>query len=202
MLMLLRYKSEQVICGVDEAGRGCLAGPVVAAAVILPKKFRNKILNDSKQLREEQRDELRAIIEKKALAYAVGIVDNHKIDEINILQATFEAMHQAIRGLTMQPEILLIDGNRFRPYPGIQHQCVIDGDEIYMEIAAASIIAKTYRDEIMRQLHAAHPNYAWQKNKGYATPEHRRAIADHGTCDYHRVSFQLMKPAQPELFEE
>ena len=199
--MLSRFKSDKIVCGVDEAGRGCLAGPVVAAAVILPPKFRNRTLNDSKLLSEKQRDKLRLIIEREAIAYGVGIIYNHKIDEVNILQATFLAMHAAINTLSVQPELLLIDGNRFRPYPDIQHQCVIDGDAIYMEIAASSILAKTYRDEIMHLLHDEFPHYTWKNNKGYATREHRQAIIDHGTCHYHRVSFQLLKPEQLELFE-
>ena len=201
--MLARFKSDKIVCGVDEAGRGCLAGPVVAAAVILPKKFRNKLLNDSKQLSETHRNELRVIIEKKALAYSVGVIDNHKIDEVNILQATFLAMHEAVSQLNLQPELLLVDGNRFRPYPGLPHQCIIDGDAIYMEIAAASILAKTYRDDLMRRLHDEFPHYTWKNNKGYATPKHREAIREFGTCNYHRVSFQLLKPDQLELlFDE
>jgi ribonuclease HII len=197
--MLSRFKSDKIVCGVDEAGRGCLAGPVVAAAVILPSKFRNKTLNDSKQLTEKQRDKLRLIIEREAIAYGVGIIDNHKIDAVNILQATFLAMHSAIQNLAVQPELLLIDGNRFRPYPAIQHHCIIAGDAIYMEIAAASVLAKTYRDEIMHRLHDEFPHYTWKDNKGYATPEHRVAIAEHGPCNYHRVSFRLLKPEQLEL---
>lgn len=186
--------------GCDEAGRGCLAGPVVAAAVILPKNFRNKLLNDSKKLTEKQRNELRPIIEKKAIAWSVGIVDNQEIDEINILNASFKAMHNAIDSLSKRPQQLLIDGNRFNPYPNIPHHCIIKGDGKFMSIAAASILAKTYRDEIMEKLHEQYPMYGWKKNKGYPTKEHRLGIEKHGATPFHRLSFTLLPPQQLSLF--
>ncbi len=198
--MLQRFKSSKIICGVDEAGRGCIAGPVVAAAVILPKDFRHPFLNDSKQLSERQRNELRPIIERHAICFGVGIIDNYKIDAVNILQATYLAMHQAIDHLNSAPELLLIDGNRFKPYPGTEHQTIIKGDGKYLEIAAASVLAKTYRDEIMEKLHVEFPAYNWQKNKGYPTIEHRYAVKEMGSCIYHRQTFQLLKPEQFILF--
>lgn len=184
----------------DEAGRGCLAGPVVAAAVILPKKFKNEILTDSKQLKEKDRDALRIIIEENAIAFGIGIIDNYKIDEVNILQATYLAMHDAISSLKIKPELLLIDGNRFKPYKKIAHETIIKGDGKFIEIAAASVLAKTYRDEIMRKLHEEFPIYNWQKNKGYPTVAHRKVIYERGSCNYHRHSFQLLKPEQLTLF--
>ncbi len=192
--MLQHFKSSKIICGIDEAGRGCLAGPVVAAAVILPKDFKNEILNDSKQLKEKDRNELRIIIEKNAISFGVGIIDNHKIDDVNILQATYLAMHQAISKLKIKPELLLIDGNRFKPYKKIPHETIIKGDGKYIEIAAASILAKTYRDELMENMHFEFPLYNWQQNKGYPTIEHRKAIKEFGSCIYHRHTFQLLKP--------
>lgn len=192
--MLQHYKSSKIICGIDEAGRGCIAGPVVAAAVILRKDFKNEILNDSKQLSEKQRHELRLIIEKNAISYAVGIIDNHKIDEVNILQATFLAMHQAIDKLKRKPELLLIDGNRFKPYPKINHETIIKGDGLYLEIAAASVLAKTYRDEWMGKIHEEFSVYNWIQNKGYPTIAHRKAVKEFGSCVYHRQTFQLLKP--------
>lgn len=198
--MLQHFQSTKIICGVDEAGRGCLAGPVVAAAVILPKDFKNEILNDSKQLKEKDRNELRIIIEKHAISFGVGIIDNHKIDEVNILQATYLAMHQAISKLKIKPELLLIDGNRFKPYKKIEHLSIIKGDATYIEIAAASVLAKTYRDEIMEKLHEEFPLYNWQKNKGYPTIEHRKAIKEFGSCICHRQTFQLLKPEVITLF--
>jgi ribonuclease HII len=189
--VLERYPSNRTICGVDEAGRGCLAGPVVAAAVILPKSFRHELLNDSKQLTKEQRDELRPIIEKNAICYSVGVIDNYIIDEVNILQATFLAMHAAIENLKSPPTLLIIDGNRFKTYKNIKHKTIVKGDEIYMEIAAASVLAKTYRDELMVKLHEEFPHYNWHQNKGYATREHRNALKQHGDCKYHRQSFRL-----------
>jgi ribonuclease HII len=198
--MLQHFPSDKIICGVDEAGRGCLAGPVVAAAVILPKDFTHDFLNDSKQLTENQRNELRPIIEKHAISFGVGIIDNEKIDEVNILQATYLAMHQAIDRLNRKPNLLLIDGNRFKPYKQVKHQTIIQGDATYIEIAAASILAKTYRDELMEKLHLELPLYNWKKNKGYPTIEHRNALKEHGTCSYHRMTFQLQKPEMPELF--
>ena len=198
--MLLHFLSTKIICGVDEAGRGCLAGPVVAAAVILPKDFKNEILNDSKKLKEKDRNELRIIIEKNAICFAVGIIDNHKIDAVNILQATFLAMHQAISKLKIKPELLIIDGNRFKPYKKIAHETIIKGDGKYIEIAAASILAKTYRDELMEKLSLEFPFYNWQQNKGYPTIAHRKAIQEFGSCSYHRHTFQLLKPALLSLF--
>ena len=160
--------------------------------MILPKNFRHKLLNDSKLLTEKQRDILRPIIEKKALAWAVGMLDNHEIDEINILNASFKAMHRAVDQLEMRPEALLIDGNRFNEYDGIAHHCIIKGDSKYKNIAAASVLAKTYRDELMLKLHAQHPQYDWKQNKGYPTKKHRAMIAEHGTTDYHRMTFRLL----------
>src|SRR3569832_1113373 len=179
-MLLARYQHEYLEAGRDEAGRGCLAGPVFAAAVILPPKFRHPLLNDSKQVTAEDRDKLRPYIERKALAWAVGIVDHEEIDRINILQASFKAMHLAIDQLSIKPELLLIDGNRFAPYFVIVHQCVIQGDAIYASIAAASILAKTHRDEYMQRLHSEHPHYGWDKNKGYGTRFHRKQISMHG----------------------
>lgn len=198
--MLQHFNSSTITCGVDEAGRGCLAGPVVAAAVILPKDFSHELLNDSKQLTEKQRNELRPVIEKYALSYGVGIIDNTKIDEVNILQATYLAMHQAIAKLNVLPELLLIDGNRFKPYKKINHQTIIKGDATYIEIAAASILAKTYRDEIMESLHHEFEMYNWKTNKGYPTIAHREAISQHGSSPYHRMSFRLLKEEQLSLF--
>lgn len=185
--------------GCDEAGRGCLAGPVVAAAVILPDKCSLPELDDSKKLTEKQRDRLRPIIEEKALAFAVGIVSPEKIDEINILNASFLAMHLAIDQLSLKPEFLLIDGNRFNPYKKIPHACIIKGDGKFKSIAAASVLAKTYRDEIMDRLDAEFPHFGWKGNKGYPTVAHRNAIREHGSCIYHRQSFTLL-PSQLELF--
>lgn len=183
----------RVEAGCDEAGRGCLAGPVVAAAVILPANFENELLNDSKQLSEKQRYALRPIIEEQALAFAVGIVSHTEIDEINILNASFLAMHRAVDQLKLMPEHLLIDGNRFKAYPEIGHTCVVKGDGKLLPIAAASILAKTYRDDIMDQLHEQFPQYAWSKNKGYPTAAHRKAIAETGVSPHHRLSFRLLE---------
>jgi ribonuclease HII len=179
--------------GVDEAGRGCYAGPVFAAAVILPKDFYHPLLNDSKQVNEKNRDILRPIIEKESISFAVASVDNHEIDSINILQASFKAMHLAIEQLNILPQQLLIDGNRFKMYPNIKHQCIIKGDGIYASIAAASILAKTYRDEHMQQLHKEYAHYGWDRNKGYGTAVHRKAIAENGLCQYHRKSFNIIR---------
>ena len=178
--------------GCDEAGRGCLAGPVFAAAVILPNDFENEILNDSKQLSEKQRMQLRPIIEQEALAWAVGIVYPAEIDKINILKASFLAMHRAIDQLTIKPEFLLIDGNRFTPYPNVSHTCVVKGDSKFLSIAAASILAKTYRDDYMDKIAEEFPCYDWDKNKGYPTKKHRAAIKEFGTTDYHRMTFNLL----------
>ena len=177
--------------GCDEAGRGCLAGPVFAAAVILPENYRNPGLNDSKQLTARQREALRKQIESDALAWQVASVSPGEIDKINILKASFLAMHKAIAGLSTVPSLLLIDGNRFIPYPEIPHQCIIKGDSIYMSIAAASILAKTHRDNFMLNLHKAYPEYGWNQNKGYPTEAHRKAIAVSGLTPWHRVSFRM-----------
>lgn len=187
------FKRGLVEAGCDEAGRGCLAGPVFAAAVILPEKFRHPLLNDSKQLTEEQRDKLRPIIEKKALAWAVAMVDHEEIDRINILKASFKAMHLAVDQLTLRPDLLLIDGHIFSPYFGIVHQCVVQGDATYASIAAASILAKTHRDAYMKQLHEQHPVYGWNENKGYGTAYHRENIMLHGLSPYHRKTFGICK---------
>jgi ribonuclease HII len=185
--------------GCDEAGRGCLAGPVVAAAVILPQNFKHALLNDSKKLSEKQRHLLVPIIEQNAIAYAVNFVDQNEIDKINILNASFTAMHRALDELTVKPDFLLIDGNRFNPYPGIQHECIIKGDGKYLSIAAASVLAKTYRDHFMEKIDLEYPCYNWKKNKGYPTKDHREAIKIHGSCVFHRQSFTLLKPDQLTL---
>lgn len=199
--MLAFYREENiVICGIDEAGRGCIAGPVVAAAVILPDDFSHPLLNDSKKLSEEQRNLLRPLIESAAIAFGVGIVDNKIVDEINILQATYRAMHLATDRLKVLPDLLLIDGNRFRPYKNIAHKTIIKGDGKYMQIAAASVLAKTYRDEMMERLHLEFPAYNWQKNKGYPTLAHRAVVKELGSCRYHRQTFQLLKPEQLTIF--
>jgi ribonuclease HII len=193
------YQEKLLEAGCDEAGRGCYAGPVYAAAVILPVDFFHPLLNDSKQLSEKQRDELRPVIEKEAIAFAVAAVDNEEIDQVNILKASFKAMHLAIDQLHKRPGLLLIDGNRFIPYQKIPHQCFVKGDGRYASIAAASILAKTYRDEYMYRIHAEFPHYGWNRNKGYGTAVHRKAIEEHGLCRFHRKSFRLL-PAQKELF--
>lgn len=191
---MLKYSFTEnlVEAGCDEAGRGCLAGPVYAAAVILPPGFFHPLLDDSKKVTEANRNELRGFIEANALAYAVARVDAPEIDEINILQASFKAMHLAIAQLTIKPELLLIDGNRFNKYKRVRHECIIKGDSLYASIAAASILAKTYRDEYMMSLHDQFPLYGWNTNKGYGTLEHRKAIELHGLSDYHRKSFQCI----------
>lgn len=200
--MLLSFFTPDLIeAGCDEAGRGCLAGPVVAAAVILPKNYKHEVLNDSKQLDKEERDLLRIDIERDALAWAIAEVSNEEIDEINILNASFKAMHRAIDKLTIKPQFLLIDGNRFTRYEGINHECIIKGDAAYLSIAAASILAKTYRDEIMQKLAEQFPGYGWKTNVGYPTLAHREGIRQFGITPYHRKSFTLL-PAQLELFEE
>lgn len=194
------YQDMYIEAGCDEAGRGCLAGPVFAAAVILPRSFFHPVLNDSKQLTAEQRGEMRMYIEEKAIAYNVASVDHEEIDRINILNASFKAMHLAIDGLAVIPELLLIDGNRFHAYKKIDHHCIIKGDGIFSSIAAASVLAKTYRDEYMMKLHEEFPHYDWYSNKGYATPAHRRSIVKHGLSPFHRKSFQCIS-AQMEMWE-
>ena len=190
--MLKKYFNKQLIeAGCDEAGRGCLAGPAFAAAVILPKKFNNKLINDSKKLNHEQRIALRYIIEQEALAWAVAEVSAKEIDEINILNASFLAMHRAIDQLKIIPESLLIDGNRFKKYKELPHNCIIKGDGKYMSIAAASILAKTYRDDYMDALHIQFPMYDWLNNKAYGTVKHYQAIKEYGITEYHRKSFRL-----------
>lgn len=190
-VLLSEYKSKLIEAGCDEAGRGCLAGPVFAAAVILPNKSKIVGLNDSKKIPEKQRYILRDIIEKEAISWAVGIVDNKEIDEINILNASFLAMHRAIDKLKVIPELLLIDGNRFNPYKNIKHYCFVKGDSKFASIAAASVLAKTYRDDFMKTIHNEFPEYLWNKNKGYASKYHIDAIREHGYSNYHRRSFHL-----------
>ncbi|MCF0197779.1 MAG: ribonuclease HII [Bacteroidaceae bacterium] len=198
--MLLPYYQEGVVeAGCDEAGRGCLAGPVYAAAVVLPPNFSNDLLNDSKQLTERKRYQLREVIEREALAWAVGIVDNQEIDEINILRASILAMHRAVDQLTVRPQALIIDGNRFYRYRDLPHTTIVKGDGKYMSIAAASILAKTYRDDHMLRLHEEYPAYHWDKNKGYPAKVHREAIRQYGTTPYHRKSFNLLGSTQLEI---
>jgi ribonuclease HII len=201
--MLSSFLNEDLLeAGLDEAGRGCYAGPVFAAAVVLPKDFYHPLLNDSKQLKESRRDLLRPIIEKESIAFSVASIDNDEIDTINILQASFKAMHEALNKLTITPEMLLVDGNRFKSYKKIKHQCIVEGDGKYASIAAASILAKTYRDEYMKMLHCEFPFYGWDTNKGYGTLHHRNAIEKHGICRYHRKSFNIFNPAQMQIFCE
>lgn len=190
-MLELKYDKIRIEAGCDEAGRGCLAGPVFAAAVILPDGFQNELLNDSKQLTEKQRDKLRPIIEKEAIAWAVASLDNHEIDEINILNASIAAMHRALDQLSVHPEHIIVDGNRFKPYNNTPHLCIVKGDCKYMSIAAASVLAKTHRDEYMVQLHKQHPEYNWKQNKGYPTQEHRNKIKEFGITNFHRKSFNL-----------
>jgi ribonuclease HII len=193
-MLLARYQHELIEAGCDEAGRGCLAGPVFAAAVILPPNFKHKLLNDSKQLSEDVRYKLRKEIEKKAIAYAVASVDNLEIDEINILNASFLAMHRAIEKLHLKPQFLIIDGNRFNKYHDTPHHCIVEGDAKYFSIAAASILAKTYRDDYMLQIAAEHPEYYWHTNKGYPTVKHRQTILEIGYTSYHRRTFTVTDP--------
>lgn len=178
-------------CGTDEAGRGCLAGPVVAAAVILPPDFKSDLLNDSKQLTEKERDFLRPIIESEALAWGIGVCDNHEIDQINILNASILAMHRAIANLKIEPAFIISDGNRFKPYLNIPYQTIVKGDAKYLSIAAASVLAKTHRDEMMKSYHLEYPHFGWDKNMAYPTKEHRNAIVLHGTTTLHRITFNL-----------
>jgi ribonuclease HII len=192
MSLLKSYYQEKYIeAGCDEAGRGCLAGPVFAAAVILPKDFTHPLLTDSKQLSEKHRNSLRIEIEKEAIAFAVASNDNRFIDKHNILKASVFTMHKAVENLKVKPEFLIIDGNYFIPYPSIAHKSIVKGDSLYYSIAAASVLAKTYRDDFMMDLHIKHPNYHWNKNKGYPTLDHRQAILKYGITDYHRRSFNL-----------
>ena len=190
-----KYRYE---AGTDEAGRGCLAGPVVAAAVILPANFKHELLNDSKQLTEKQRQLLRPIIEKEALAYGVSYIYQDKIDEINILNASILAMHKAIESMALTPEYIIVDGNRFKYYHEIPYQTIVKGDSKYLSIAAASVLAKTYRDDYMEKIHTDHPWYNWSKNKGYPTKEHRKAIREFGVSPHHRMTFKLL-PQQIKL---
>ncbi len=191
-MLLPFFQTIHIEAGLDEAGRGCYAGPVFAAAVILPADFHHPLLNDSKQLKEHQRELLRPIIEKESIAFAVASIDNDEIDVINILQASYKAMHHAIDQLTTKPGLLLIDGNRFKCYTNIRHECIIKGDGKYTSIAAASILAKTYRDEYMQKLHKEFPQYGWNQNKAYGTALHRTAIEKFGICKYHRKSFNIL----------
>ncbi len=190
--LLSFYQDGIIEAGCDEAGRGCLAGPVVAAAVILPADFTHQVLNDSKQISEKKRYELRKEIEESAITYAVGIIDNNEIDEINILKASILGMHKALDSLKKTPEHIIIDGNKFFNYKDIPHKTIIKGDSKYYSIAAASILAKTYRDDIMNDLHFKYPEYNWKDNKGYPTKQHRQAIKEFGITPFHRISFRLL----------
>ncbi|WP_395091152.1 ribonuclease HII [Vaginella massiliensis] len=189
--MIKKLTHHQYECGCDEAGRGCLAGPVVAAAVIFPNDFFDSAINDSKMLTEKKRNFLRELIGTKTLSSAIGFVDHHEIDELNILNASFVAMHRAIEKLSVKPDFIIVDGNRFIPFQDVPHQCIVKGDAQYIAIAAASILAKTYRDEYMKKIHLEYPMYHWDKNKGYPTKEHREAIKKYGISPFHRKSFKL-----------
>jgi ribonuclease HII len=191
-MLLPFYQDKLIEAGLDEAGRGCYAGPVFAAAVILPKDFYHPLLNDSKQLSEKERDVLRTVIEQESITFAVSHVSNDEIDVINILQASYKAMHLSLDKLAVIPELLLVDGNRFKSYKNIQHECIVQGDGKYASIAAASVLAKTYRDEFMQKISSEFPEYGWDKNKGYGTPVHRKAIELIGLCAYHRKSFNIL----------
>ena len=197
-MLKLRYSHYKLECGTDEAGRGCLAGPVTAAAVILPPNFKNSILNDSKQLSEARREKLRPLIETTSMCYAVSHIFPDEIDKINILNASIMAMHKAIDKLTSVPEFIIVDGNKFKPYKTIEFETIVKGDGKYLSIAAASVLAKTYRDEYMNVIHEEYPMYNWKQNKGYPTKEHREAIKKHGITKYHRKSFRLL-PEQLKL---
>lgn len=200
--LILQFQERWPEAGCDEAGRGCLAGPVVAAAVILDPGKPIAALNDSKKLSAKQRHLLQIEIKEKALCYGIGIVDHEEIDQINILNASILAMHKALEVLITQPAFILVDGNRFKPYKSIPHACMIKGDARFSSIAAASILAKTYRDDLMAKLHEAHPQYAWDRNQGYPTPQHRKAIANFGPSPCHRMTFQLLpNRSQLDLFE-
>ncbi len=195
-MLKAKFSKGKIEAGCDEAGRGCLAGPVFAAAVILPARFRMKGLDDSKKLKLEDRLKLRDKIEKRALAWAVGSLDNREIDEVNILNASHLAMHRALDQLQIRPDLILVDGNRFRPYKDIDFECIIKGDGKFASIAAASILAKTYRDEYMERMHLQHPCYDWCNNKGYPTKKHREGIRLHGSCSLHRKTFRLLPEAE------
>ena len=197
-MLKLKYSNLKFECGTDEAGRGCLAGPVTAAAIILPDSFKNKMLNDSKQLSEKKRDLLKPIIEAEAICFGFAHVFQEKIDEINILNASILAMHKSIEGLKQKPNFIIVDGNRFKPYKDIPHETIIKGDGKFLSIAAASVIAKTYRDAYMNKIHIEFPMYNWKQNKGYPTKEHRESIKKHGITKYHRKSFRLL-PEQLRL---
>lgn len=192
MSLAINYSGFKLEVGTDEAGRGCLAGPVVAAAVILPTDFKHPLLNDSKKLTEKQRDLLVPIIESEAIAFAVSFVDANEVDEINVLQASIIGMHRAIAQLKTVPEFIIVDGNKFKPYLEIPYETIIKGDGKYLSIAAASVLAKTYRDRFMSRIHEEFPMYHWDQNKGYPTKKHRQAIKDFGACEYHRKSFRLL----------
>ena len=196
-MLELNYSGHILEAGTDEAGRGCLSGPVVAAAVILPENFHHDLLNDSKQISEKKRHELRPYIEKHALAFGVAFVDHKEVDEINVLQASITGMQRAIAQLSPQPAFIIVDGNKFKPYKEIPHETIIKGDAKFMSIAAASVLAKTYRDEYMEKIHQEYPQYNWRKNKGYPTKEHRNAIREFGPTPYHRMTFKLL----PEQFK-
>jgi ribonuclease HII len=198
-VLLPFYQNKLIEAGCDEAGRGCLAGPVFAAAVILPKTFKNEILNDSKKLSPKQRGELRLLIEKEAIDFAVVSIGNNKIDEINILNASILAMHEALNKLKKKFQFIIVDGNRFKPYKKIPHQTIVKGDGKYLSIAAASVLAKTYRDEFMEQQHSKYPVYDWLSNKGYGVEKHRRAIMEFGQTPLHRKSF-VLKETKANLF--
>jgi len=195
---LKRQLTSRIEAGTDEAGRGCLAGPVTAAAVILPKTFKLPFLNDSKKLTDRQRYALRPLIEEQALSFAVAHVFQEEIDEINILNASIKAMHLALEQLHLKPEFILVDGNRFKPFENLPHECIVKGDGKYLNIAAASVLAKTYRDDFMNSLHDKYPVYNWKKNKGYPTKTHREAIKQFGITNHHRKTFQLL-PKQYKL---
>ncbi len=197
-MLALNYSTLRFEAGTDEAGRGCLSGPVVAAAVILPADFKNEMLNDSKQLSDKKRRLLRPIIEKEALSYGISFVYQEEIDEINILNASILAMHKSLDELSLRPEFIIVDGNRFKNYQEVPHQTIVKGDTKYLSIAAASILAKTYRDDYMEKLHLEFPHYNWAKNKGYPTKEHRQAIREFGSTNHHRISFKLL-PEQLKL---
>ena len=197
-MLKLNYSGFTLEAGTDEAGRGCLSGPVVAAAVILPEDFQHDLLNDSKQLSEKKRQELRPFIEEHALSFSVSFIHQEEVDELNVLQASITGMHRSIEQLHIQPEYIIVDGNKFKPYKEIPHQTIVKGDAKFMSIAAASVLAKTYRDEFMEKIHKEFPQYNWQKNKGYPTQEHRNAIREFGVTLYHRKSFKLL-PEQLKL---